>query len=163
GLGVDEHAEPGPDDGLVIGDHHADGHATRPTCAWPALAWSGSGRKAVTWNPPPATGPASRLPPNAAARSFMPTKPCRAPPGGPPPPAGRPPAPPFPRWLSPVTSPPSRPACTRTVARAPGACLTTLVSASWTMRYTVSEAAGGSAATSPVTASDTGIPAARTV
>ena len=67
------------------------------------------------------------------------------------------------RSLSTVISTPSRPACTRTVARAPGACLTTLVSASWTMRYAVSEAAGGSAATSPVTASDTGIPAARTV
>ena len=38
GLGVDEHAEPGPDDGLVVGDYHADGHATRPTCAWPARA-----------------------------------------------------------------------------------------------------------------------------
>jgi len=86
-----------------------------PARAWPARAWSGSGRKAVTWNPPPATGPASRLPPNATARSFMPTRPCRAPPGGP---AG----PPVPRSLSTVISTPSRPACTRTVARAPGAC-----------------------------------------
>ena len=84
----------------------------------------------------PRTGPASRLPPNAAARSCMPTRPCRG--------AARrgPPGRRCPRSLSTVISTPSRPACTRTVARAPGACLTTLVSASWTMRYAVRRGGG---------------------
>ena len=49
------------------------------------------------------------------------------------------------------------------MARARGACLTTLVSASWTTRYSVSSSAGESCRSVPDVRSSTGVPEARTV
>ena len=65
GLRVEDHAEPGAHDLLVVGDDHPDRH--RPG---PAL-----GSDALTVQPRSSLGPASRLPPSSAARSAMPTSP----------------------------------------------------------------------------------------
>jgi len=74
--GVDQDPEPGPDQGLVIGEQHPD-HGRTPwagEAAWPvSVPWTG--RRAVTWKPPPGRGPACTAPPAAAARSRIPARP----------------------------------------------------------------------------------------
>ena len=62
GLGVEDHAQPGPDDLLVVGDEHADGHRGGPL----------RGSTAPTVQPRSGPGPASRVPPSSVARSVMP-------------------------------------------------------------------------------------------
>src|ERR1019366_3953216 len=70
---LEDHAESGPDQLLVIGDEHPDR----------ASAGHGAGSLAVTANPPARPGPTVRLPPHHATRSAMPANP------NPPGPAGR--------------------------------------------------------------------------
>ena len=60
-LGVEEHAEAGADQGLVVGEHDPD--HDRPS------------HVARTRNPPPGRGPASSRPPVDSARSRMPRSP----------------------------------------------------------------------------------------
>jgi hypothetical protein len=80
-LRIDQQPEAGPDDGLVVGDHDADRHATRPVAVADAMIGEAAGgatetgRDAVTWKPPPGSGTASSVPPNTAARSRIPTIP----------------------------------------------------------------------------------------
>src|SRR6185437_6197373 len=70
--GVEDHAEPGPDQLLVVGDQHPDrpgrlrgGHG----------GGHRAGSRAVTANPPSGPGPADRFPPQDATRSAMPASP----------------------------------------------------------------------------------------
>ena len=72
-------AEPGPDQRVVIGDEHADVSRHAPAHP-PALPRRGI--SARTRQPVPLAGPASQLPPSAAARSRMPASPCPAAAGG---------------------------------------------------------------------------------
>src|SRR5206468_1224313 len=65
GLGVEDHAEAGAHQGLVVGDEDSDAHAA-------SLSF---GIVARTRNPPPCRGPACRSPPHNATRSRMPTRP----------------------------------------------------------------------------------------
>src|SRR5690606_2390955 len=62
-LVAEDRPEPGPYQGLVVGQQHADHVAPF------------SGSEARTRKPPSGRGPASRLPPSAAARSRMPRSP----------------------------------------------------------------------------------------
>ncbi len=64
GLRVEDQAQTGADDRLVVGDEHSD-HRAPPT----------SGSDAVTVQPPPASGPAWNSPPSSRARSRMPMMP----------------------------------------------------------------------------------------
>ncbi len=91
--GRDDAAEPGPYQGLVVGDHDPQAH--RPareapgwrsalsgerfsgerfsgTPVWPALGCAGSGKWADTRKPCPGTGPALNSPPHRLTRSRMP-------------------------------------------------------------------------------------------
>src|SRR5262249_45020263 len=113
-LGFQQHPQALPDQVLVVGDQDAD-HDGSPT-----------GSRAQTVNPPPGRGPARRSPPNTATRSRMPASPW-PPPGGGGAELPRPSA-----VTSIVTALSAQP--TVTSARAGPACLSTLVSASWTMR-----------------------------
>ena len=65
GLGVEDHPQACPDDVLVVGDEHADGHVVATSF----------GSTASTVQPPPGSGPAWRVPPSRLARSAMPTRP----------------------------------------------------------------------------------------
>src|SRR4029450_13026447 len=65
GLGVEDHAQPGPDDLLVVGDEDADVHRLGPA----------RGSTASTTQPWSGLGPAARVPPRSAARSVIPTTP----------------------------------------------------------------------------------------
>jgi hypothetical protein len=65
GLGVQDHAQPGPDQFLVVGDKYADGHRVGRV----------RGSTASTTQPWLGPGPASRVPPRMAARSVIPTTP----------------------------------------------------------------------------------------
>ena len=60
GLRVEDHHQPGPDQILVVGDHHANAHA---------------GSIASTTQPPSGPGPAVSDPPRSWARSVMPSRP----------------------------------------------------------------------------------------
>ena len=62
--GVEDHAEAGPHQRLVVGDHDPDGHGA-----------ASNGRRAWTRYPPWAVGPASSVPPSRAARSRIPISP----------------------------------------------------------------------------------------
>src|SRR5581483_12052862 len=62
--GLQQHPEPGSQQGLVVGEQHPD-HSAAPA----------TGRLARTSKPPPDLGPAVSLPPTAAARSAMPVRP----------------------------------------------------------------------------------------
>src|SRR5208282_114336 len=62
---LEDHAESGPDQLLVIGDEHPDR----------ASAGHGAGSRALTANPPARPGPTVRLPPQDATRSAMPASP----------------------------------------------------------------------------------------
>src|ERR671919_1010542 len=114
GLRVEEQSEAGAHELLVVDDQHADAHASPPT-----------GSRAATRKPPPARRPASSSPPSSATRSRMPTSPwpgttafwrCGAP--------------------SSMTSRSRRESwkASVTTTRSGCACLSTFVSASWTMR-----------------------------
>jgi len=113
-LVLQQRAEPGPDQRLVVGEQDPD-HALRPP----------AGRRALTRKPPSGRGPASRMPPSALARSRIPTIPCLAPF----PDAGAP----VPSSVTSTTSA-SPSAATVTVARLAPAWRTTLVSDSCTIR-----------------------------
>ena len=65
GLGRQDHPEPGADEPLVVDEQDADGHPSVPD----------SGSRARTAKPPPASGPASSVPPRLTARSRMPAMP----------------------------------------------------------------------------------------
>src|SRR5687767_9402276 len=65
GLSVEDHPEPGPDDLLIVGKEHSDGHE------WPPPL----GSTACTVHPRLRFGPASRVPPSSFARSAMPISP----------------------------------------------------------------------------------------
>ncbi len=69
-LGLEEHPEAGADEGLVVDDGDADerGHGI-------SEGMGPVGRTARTRKPPPGRGPATRDPPQVAARSRMPTMP----------------------------------------------------------------------------------------
>src|ERR1700722_4318389 len=117
-LGVDERGERRAEQRLLVGQQAA--------CALGA-PWSGT--RPSTRNPPPGRNSVVSDPPKAPRRSRMPMIPWR-PPGESAPgndTVDRP---------SSVTStrPESAESSTRTVERAPGACFTTFVSASWTTR-----------------------------
>src|SRR5215472_8313891 len=145
-LGVQEQAEAGSDHRVVVDDDDADRHGDQASCP-------GAGRVATTWNPPPATGPASRLPPNSATRSRIPIRPrpsLAAAGVGTPAPSS-----------TTRSRRPSRWYCRLISTCAPGACLRALVVASCTMRYADSSSAGGSGAGWPTTRSRTFWPAAR--
>ena len=62
---VEDHGKPFSNQGLVVDNHHADAHDELHS----------TGRRAVTRNPPPRRGPASKLPPSKDARSRIPTSP----------------------------------------------------------------------------------------
>src|SRR5205823_11067274 len=66
-LGVEDHAEPGAHERLVVDQQDAD--QTRPS----------TGSCARSTKPPPSRGPASSVPPYNATRSRMPTRPCPIP------------------------------------------------------------------------------------
>src|SRR5207247_8626897 len=68
-LGVKDHPEAGPDQPFVVDDEDLDGHA----------GTSSAGRCAYTLNPPSSVGPASAVPPDTAARSWIPMSPSPAP------------------------------------------------------------------------------------
>src|SRR5262249_48400864 len=70
-LGVEDHAQPGPDKRLVIYDEQPD-HAELPS----------NGSSTRTRKPAPGPGPASTRPPNIAARSRMPIRPWPPPAAG---------------------------------------------------------------------------------
>src|SRR5262249_48858905 len=83
-IGLNQDPESGADQGLIVGQQDPD-HAGRlpappgaPATAAGARA-SGSGRTARTCQPRPGRGPASSVPPKAAARSRMPAMPAPAP------------------------------------------------------------------------------------
>ena len=61
--GIEYHAEAGPDQFLVVGDHDPDGRIHR------------TGRRAVRAKPAAELGPTVRLPPHDATRSAMPARP----------------------------------------------------------------------------------------
>src|ERR1700722_4095522 len=62
---LDQPAQSGPDERLVVGEDDLDGHR----------AGTGTGSRAATWKPPPGRGPAEKSPPISAARSRMPVIP----------------------------------------------------------------------------------------
>src|SRR5262249_30638810 len=70
-LGIDECAQPHPDERLIVGDHDPD-HRADPAGA---AAGPGSGMLAWTRKPPPGTGPIVSCPPSDATRSRMPRTP----------------------------------------------------------------------------------------
>ena len=73
-LCLEDHAEPCPNQDLVIGDH--DAKASGRSRAYRSLTGAGSsGSHARTAYPPPNLGPASNRPPTSDARSRMPTRP----------------------------------------------------------------------------------------
>src|SRR5579862_292963 len=113
-FGFQQHPQALADQVLVVGDQDAD-HVGSPI-----------GRRAVTVNPPPGRGSARSSPPNTATRSRMPASPW------PPVSAGGTGFPGPSSVTSMVTALSAQP--TVTSARAGPACLSTLVSASWTMR-----------------------------
>jgi hypothetical protein len=84
---LEQHPEAGPDQRLVVGQQHPDhrGPARPDSAGRPASAGSAprprlsSGSRAVTRKPPSGRGPASTVPPAAAARSRMPRNPCPGP------------------------------------------------------------------------------------
>ena len=65
GLGVEQRAKAGPHERLIVGEDDRDHRVSRV----------GTGRWATTRKPPPSLGPASTVPPSAAARSRMPAMP----------------------------------------------------------------------------------------
>lgn len=84
GSRVDEHPEPGPDQGLVVGDQHPDltlwtRHRAAAGIA-PHRRRSSAGSRATTAKPPSGRAPAVSWPPSIAARSRIPAIPR---PGGP--------------------------------------------------------------------------------
>src|SRR5580704_17937973 len=117
-LRVDERGERGTEQRLVVDDEDPDRHPAPSIGTW-----------AFTRKPRPASGSAASQPPNAAIRSRIPTIPwpgpvCRSPAAGDP---GGPAGPPS-SVTSLTSSRISRSETERlTAARAPGACLTTLV------------------------------------
>jgi hypothetical protein len=68
GLGLEDHAEPGPHEALVVGQEDAD-HRAEP-----------NGSLARTAYPPSARAPCSSSPPYTATRSRIPASPCPEPP-----------------------------------------------------------------------------------
>src|SRR6185436_17398068 len=127
-LRVEQEAEAGPDQRLVVGEHHSD-HRLATTSA--------VGRCASTRKPPPTRGPAVSTPPTVAARSRMPARPWPAPSAGPV-------AAPSPSSVTSTVSPPL-PSCVSTTtvwARGP-ACRITFVSDSCTIRYAATSTAAG--------------------
>src|SRR5205814_9075757 len=128
-LGVQQGREPGPDQGLVVGQQHPDHRGSMGSVF--------KGRRARTAKPPPTSpppftgrGPAVSAPPSAVARSVMPRIP-RPPPLAPP--RGGPGRSAPSSSTSITRSPSSGPILTLT--REACACRTTLVSASCTIRY----------------------------
>lgn len=67
--GFEDGAEPGADEGLVVGDEHPERKAHAEAVG--RVTW-------MRWRPS-SVGPASRVPPSALTRSRMPASPC--PPG----------------------------------------------------------------------------------
>src|SRR6202022_1864902 len=143
GLGFEDHAKPGANEGLVVDDQHAYRHQGAGS----------SGRRACTEKPPARPRPARTGPPKSATRSCMPINPCpedeltfRESP----PPSSR-------------TSSASIPSayCTRMSTRRARAYLRTFVVASWRIRYADRSSAGGSGRASPSTRASTSRPAAR--
>src|SRR4029453_17029012 len=65
GLGVQQHAEAGPYEGLVVGQDDSDHEGTSARV----------GSTARTRNPPPGRAAAESVPPSPAARSRMPARP----------------------------------------------------------------------------------------
>src|SRR6185295_2710957 len=79
--GVDEHVEPGADQRLVVREQDPD-HGRAPSCsACSACAATvpPRGSRAATRKPPAGPGPASTVPPTAAARSRIPASPWPSP------------------------------------------------------------------------------------
>src|SRR5439155_16385216 len=66
GLRLEDHAEAGADERLVVDDQDLDGHQ----------AGSSMGRRACTENPPAGSRPARSWPPKSATRSRIPMRPC---------------------------------------------------------------------------------------
>src|SRR4029453_13926701 len=64
-LRLQEEAEAGPHELLVVDDQEPDLHASLP-----------EGSRAATRKPPPSRGPVSSSPPSRATRSRMPMRPC---------------------------------------------------------------------------------------
>src|SRR5690606_4090390 len=151
GLGVDHHPEACAHELLVVDQGHTDlvgggqvGHGSLR---------SGRGRVRRTRNPPPGRGPETRVPPNIAARSDMPSRPWPAP--------------------SDVAAAP-RPSsdtsrttlaafhCCRTVTVGSGpACLSTLVRDSWHTRNSARPTPGGSGRGVPIRTRETRRPLSR--
>ena len=74
GLCVQQRGEPRPHDRLVVGHHDPDRHLQVGRCRQPGIGRHGRGSigtRAVTWNPFPELGPATRTPPRASTRSAM--------------------------------------------------------------------------------------------
>ena len=69
GLGLEHVADAGPDDGVVVGDEHADGRAVHVTPAAP------TGTSTSSEAPDPLAPPKRTLPPRALMRSRMPASP----------------------------------------------------------------------------------------
>src|SRR5205814_9858161 len=81
--------ESGPDQDLVVGEHHLDRVADRGATGWrngrrahrAAVVDAARGSRASTSNPPHGRGPAANSPPNSPQRSRMPTIPRPGPTG----------------------------------------------------------------------------------
>ena len=130
GLGVEQRPEPRPD------QQPGRRRAVRGSPVLLDLRDACTGSTASTRNPPSARGPASIVPPSAAARSRIPTRPLPLPPAS-----------------APVAGPSSsirsrrrhgRRDRRRTRAWRDPECRTTLVRASWTMRKAARSVPGGS-------------------
>src|SRR6202012_1723871 len=80
-LGVEQRVKARPHQRLVIDELDGDHRRSSPPSGSPAGTTRGSGGAALigsqarTRQPPPLTGPASRVPPRAAARSRLPRPP----------------------------------------------------------------------------------------
>ena len=88
GRGFDQDPEPGPDEGLVVGDQDPDlaRAGARRDCSQRSGAHErrpSAGSRATTANPPSGRGPRRGPPPSIAARSRMPASPSPGQPGQP--------------------------------------------------------------------------------
>ena len=151
-LDLQDHPEPGPHQGLVVDDQHADRAKLGASAAFtpdPGEAW-----------PPARSRPRAALGPTANRRTPLlvpacPAARCLLPPVGPAaPPAAR-------RRGRQARS--GRAEKSMATSAPPGfrACRSVLVSPSWTSRYAVRSSPGGSSRTAPVTDTDTGSPELR--
>src|SRR5690606_28459583 len=142
--GGEQHAQAGADGRVVVREQHPD-HEALPSAARAvaASAASGRGSSARTTQPSAPWRPAVNVPPTAVTRSRIDTRPRPVPPTAPPAVPGRAGGAASRAPLSRTSTSTASPTATESAARGPP-CLSTLVSASRTTRYTAWSTAAGS-------------------